>query len=42
MFLLIMNLFHNDRNIGKDSVRLVISVMGEKGKPFTVHKEKTH
>jgi quercetin dioxygenase-like cupin family protein len=37
-----MNLFHNGRNIGKDPVKLVISVMGEKGKPFTVHKEESH
>jgi quercetin dioxygenase-like cupin family protein len=34
-----LNLFHNGKNIGKDPVKLIISVIGEKGKPFTVHKE---
>ncbi len=37
-----MNLFHNGRNVGRDPVKLVISVMGEKGKPFTVDKEESH
>jgi quercetin dioxygenase-like cupin family protein len=32
-----INLFHNGKNVGKEPVKLVISVMGEKGKPFTVH-----
>lgn len=37
-----LNLFHNGRNVGKDPVKLVISVTGEKGKPFTVAKEESH
>ena len=31
-----VNLLHNGRNIGTESVRLVLFVTGEKDKPFTV------
>lgn len=34
-----LNMFHNGTNIGTVPVKIVISVMGEKGKPFTLHKE---
>jgi hypothetical protein len=42
LFLLIVNLFHNARKLGKGPEKLVISVMGEKGKPFTAHKKESH
>ncbi len=34
-----LNMFHNGRNVGTAPVKLVISVMGEKGKSFTVRQE---
>jgi quercetin dioxygenase-like cupin family protein len=34
-----LNMFHNGKNVGTAPVKLVISVMGEKGKPFTVRQE---
>ncbi|HEY5813890.1 MAG TPA: cupin domain-containing protein [Terrimicrobiaceae bacterium] len=32
-------LFHNGKNVGKEPAKLIVSVFGEQGKPFTVHKE---
>ena len=34
-----LNLFHNGKNVGTTPVKLVISIMGEKDKPFTVREE---
>jgi quercetin dioxygenase-like cupin family protein len=31
-----VNQKHNGRNIGKDPVKIVLFVMGEKDKPFTI------
>ena len=36
----ILSLADNGKNVGTEPVRLVISVMGEKRKPFTVRKEE--
>jgi quercetin dioxygenase-like cupin family protein len=37
-FLESINVFHNGRNPGPEPVRLVMFVMGEAGKPFTVRE----
>jgi quercetin dioxygenase-like cupin family protein len=35
-----VNVRHNGRNLGKETVKLVMFVTGEKGKPFTVKDAK--